>query len=236
MVVLIHGVGLQAGAWREQIDALARDFKVMAIDMPGHGGSALLDGQGALADYSDAIVAALPEPAVVIGHSMGAMIALDLAIRYPDRVRRVVALNAIYQRSVAARDAVMARAAGLDGRTMVDPSATLARWFGATSSPERDACRTWLRDVDPAGYQMAYRVFARENGPSDAQLATLACPALFVTGSDEPNSTPAMSRSMADLAPQGRAIVIDDAAHMMPMTHAAQVNAALLDFAQEVLQ
>lgn len=235
LIVLIHGVGLRADAWCGQIDALSTDFTVMAIDLPGHGASVLPEGNRTLADYSDAIAAALPGPALVVGHSMGAMIALDMAIRFPDQVRGVVALNAIYRRSVVARDAVMARAASLDGRTMADPSATLERWFGVALSSEREACRTWLRDVDPAGYAMAYRVFADENGPSDAQLASLTCPALFVTGSKEPNSTVAMSHSMAALAPQGRGIIIDDAAHMMPMTHAAQVNAALQDFANEVL-
>lgn len=236
LIVLIHGVGLRADAWDKQINALSNEFTVMAIDMPGHGASVLARDVTTLADYSNAIVAALPEPALVVGHSMGAMIALDLAVRFPDRVRGVVALNAIYERSDAARDAVMARAASLDGQTMADPSATLTRWFGAVSSPEREACRTWLRDVDPAAYAMAYRVFASENGPSDTQLSALTCPALFITGSDEPNSTPLMSRGMAALAPQGRVLIIDGAAHMVPMTHAAPVNAALRDFAQEVLQ
>lgn len=236
LVVLIHGVGLRADAWRGQVDALSTEFTVMAIDMPGHGASAVPDVGMTLADYSDAIASALPEPALVVGHSMGAMIALDMASRYPDRVRAVVAMNAIYRRSVAARDAVVARVASLDGQAKTDPTATLERWFGSATSPERRACHSWLQEVDPTGYATAYRVFASEDGPSDAQLRSLPCPALFVTGSEEPNSTPAMSRDMAALAPHGRAIVIDDAAHMMPMTHAKQVNTALWEFAQEVLQ
>ncbi|NIZ61675.1 alpha/beta hydrolase [Sedimentitalea sp. CY04] len=236
LVVLIHGVGLRADAWCRQIDALSTEFTVMAIDMPGHGTSAVPDTDMTLDDYSDAIASALPEAALIVGHSMGAMIALDMASRFPDRVRGVAALNAIYQRSTAARDAVMARAASLDGQATIDPSAPLDRWFGTALTPEREACRTWLQDIDPAGYEMAYRVFASEDGPSEAQLRSLPCPALFVTGSEEPNSTPAMSRSMAALVPQGRAIVIDDAAHMMPMTHAKHVNTALWEFAREVLQ
>lgn len=236
LVVLIHGVGLQADAWRRQIDALSTEFTVMAIDMPGHGASAVPDADMTLADYSDVITSALPEPVLVVGHSMGAMIALDMAIRFPDRVRGVAALNAIYKRSAAARDAVMARAASLDGRAMVDPTVTLERWFGAALTSEREACRSWLQDVDPAGYAMAYRVFASADGPSDQQLRSLPCPALFVTGSEEPNSTPNMSRNMAALAPKGRAIIVDHAAHMMPMTHARHVITALQEFAREVLQ
>ncbi|MFD2856780.1 alpha/beta fold hydrolase [Seohaeicola zhoushanensis] len=60
-------------------------------------------------------------------------------------------------------------------------------------------------------------------------------PALFMTGEAEPNSTPAMSRAMAELAPQGQALVVPGAAHMLPMTHPDVVNAALLDLAADCL-
>lgn len=229
-VVLLHGVGLRAEAWAAQIDALSRRFAVIASDMPGHLQSLPPAGLPTLAAYTDLVAAALEGPALVAGHSMGAMIALDLAIRYPGLVLAVAALNAIYRRPPAAAEAVRARAAKLDGITPCDPAGPLARWFGDLPSPEADACRAWLTSVDPAGYRAAYTVFATEDGPPDPALAALACPALFLTGEAEPNSTPAMSAAMAALVPQGRAVVLPRAAHMMPMTHPAEVNAVLLDF------
>ncbi|NRB18885.1 MAG: alpha/beta fold hydrolase [Rhodobacteraceae bacterium] len=232
-LLLIHGVGLRGEAWCGQIDSLSTNFKITAVDMPGHGASVLPDGDMTLTRYGDCIAASLTAPSVVIGHSMGAMIALDIAIRFPGLVRGVVALNAIYQRDTAAHKAVRARAASLDGLSPPDPSAALERWFGAGASPAREACRDWLSGVDPKGYAAAYQVFAHENGPAADDLTTLPCPALFMTGSQEPNSTPAMSRAMAALAPRGRASIIEGAAHMMPMTHAEQVNTALREFAQE---
>lgn len=218
-VVLLHGVGLRAEAWGAQIDDLARDFEVIAPDMAGGV---------TLADYMDPVAEALAEPAWVIGHSMGAMMALDLALRFPTKVYGVVAMNAIYRRSPEAARAVQARAASLDGKTIADPEKTLTRWFGNNSSPERAACETWLRTADPKIYRDAYSVFAHEDGPN--ALETLACPALFLTGTLEPNSTPAMSHAMAALAPQGTAQIIPNAAHMMPMTHPAAVNAQLRAF------
>ncbi|WIY24144.1 alpha/beta fold hydrolase [Parasedimentitalea psychrophila] len=232
-LLLIHGVGLRGEAWCGQIDTLSTNYKITAVDMPGHGASVLPAGDMTLTRYADRIAATLSEPSVVIGHSMGAMIALDIAIRFPGLVRGVVALNAIYQRGTAARKAVRARAAGLDGLSHPDPSAALERWFGTATSPAREACRGWLSDVDPRGYAAAYQVFANEDGPAPDDLATLPCPALFMTGSKEPNSTPAMSHAMAALAPRGRTSIIEGAAHMMPMTHADQVNAGLMAFAQE---
>ena len=232
-VVLIHGVGLRAEAWGGQLDDLAQGCRVVAVDMPGHGDSPRLAHTPDLAAFTDAIMAAIDGSAVVIGHSFGAMIALDMAARYPTLVRGVGALNAIHQRDTSARQAVLARAAQLDGQTVADPSPTLDRWFGTTPSAERDACAAWLRTVDPAGYRDAYRIFAAEDGPTETMLGALSCPALFVTGQDEPNSTPAMSRRMAGCAPLGKAIILEQAAHMMPMTHAAQVTQILKQFVKD---
>ena len=64
-------------------------------------------------------------------------------------------------------------------------------------------------------------------------LARLSCPALFMTGAKEPNSTPEMSQAMARIAPHGRAVIVEGAAHMLPMTHAVPVNAELAVLVRE---
>ncbi|WP_297773889.1 alpha/beta hydrolase [uncultured Roseovarius sp.] len=233
-VVMLHGVGLRAEAWARQIDALVADgFSVVAPDMPGHGDSPVLPGPAGLGDYTALAAECLDDAAVVVGHSMGAMIALDLAARYPERLRGVVAMNAIFRRDSAAGKAVSERAAMLDPAQAPDPSEPLARWFGERACPERKACEEWLRGVDPAGYKAAYSVFAHANGPAAEHLEALRMPALFMTGSREPNSTPQMSQAMAALVPDGRAEIIQGAAHMMPMTHADMVNHKLGGFARE---
>ncbi|WP_425045724.1 alpha/beta fold hydrolase [Primorskyibacter sp. S87] len=233
-LVLLHGVGLRAEAWNRQVDALlAEGHRIIAPDMPGHGGSPTVPIPRSLQGYTDPVAAGLDEPAIVVGHSMGAMIALDLAARYPDLVRGVVAMNAVFRRNPGARKAVEARVAALDGVHRADPTETLERWFGGAASPERSACELWLRSCDPSGYKAAYTVFAQEDGASSEALMALSVPALFLTGSEEPNSTPEMSRDMAALVPGGRSEVIRGAAHMMPMTHPRQVNRSLLGFVRE---
>jgi len=236
-VLLLHGVGLRAEAWQAQIDALCAHYHVIAPDMPGHGQSPHPTGLRRLADYAQAYLPVLEQlgrPVMIVGHSMGAMIALELASREPEKVRAVAALNAIFERSPKAAQAVQERAAALDGVTASNPEATLNRWFADSLSKERDACETWLRAGNPAGYKLAYTAFAHAEGPSRRALETLACPALFATGALEPNSTPEMSRAMAGIAPHGRVQIVENAAHMMPMTHADEVNAALLNLAREV--
>lgn len=236
-VLLLHGVGLRAEAWGAQIDALARHARVTAPDMPGHGESVLRQADMSLADYEEAAAAvleALEGPTVVAGHSMGSMLALELATRVPKKVAGVVALNAVFERPEAATQAVEARAASLDGVTTADPSMTLHRWFGRAALPERAACEAWLTSVDPKGYKLAYTAFAQSRSPDRVSLSELSCPALFITGSLEPNATPAMSQTMAELVPQGAAHVVEGAVHMMPMTHPDEVNTQLLAFAEEV--
>lgn len=232
LVILLHGVGLRAEAWGAQIDALvAAGFRVLCPDMPGHGETAFHRVEG-LDSYAAPVAALIDQPAVLIGHSMGALIATRIAAE-SENVKGVAALNAVFQRTDAARTAVLARANALDEGQVNDPSTTLQRWFAEKTSAERDACDNWLRQVDPRAYKAAYTVFAKSDSPTAEQLAAITCPALFMTGEDEPNSTPRMSQEMAALAPNGRAEIIPKAAHMMPMTHARQVNAALLSFVKE---
>ncbi|MEM9433151.1 MAG: alpha/beta hydrolase [Pseudomonadota bacterium] len=232
LIVLLHGVGLRAEAWGAQIDHLAdKGYRVVAPDMIGHGESPFKPAH-TIQDFSTPVTEVLDEPALIIGHSMGSMMALHVALSHPGQMRGLVALNAVYQRDEAAQKAVQLRASSLDGQSVSDPEQTLARWFGSSRNPQRDACETWLRSVSPRAYKAAYCAFARSTTPTSEQLERLSCPALFMTGSEEPNSTPEMSHRMADTAANARAHDITGAAHMMPMTHPDETNAKLESFAQ----
>lgn len=233
-LVLLHGVGLRAEAWGGQIKGLGARFEITAPDMPGHGGDASRSFPSDIRGYTDLVAAALQEPSDIAGHSMGAMIALDLAIRFPHKVRSVIAMNAIFERSVHASQAVQARARDILKGGRPDAEPTLTRWFGSEQSEPRRACAAWLETVDLQGYGNAYSVFAHQNGPERSDISDLSVPALFITGRLEPNSTPEMSGEMARLAPQGVVKIIEDAAHMMPMTHSDEVNEALVEFLDDL--
>lgn len=243
LVVLIHGVGLQSGAWREMGPLLAAEFSAVALDMPGHGRSLAFEktAEPRLSDYSDRIsgaIASLGEPAILVGHSMGALIALDLASRNSETILGVVALNAIFRRNSDAAVAVRQRRISLEENPELVAEETLERWFGKSPpsalASSVEACRGWLSAIDTVAYMQAYSVFAQEDGPSDADLKKLTCPALFMTGQEDPNSTPDMSRAMASLAPSGTYVGIPEARHMLPMTHAAEAGGHILDFARRV--
>lgn len=240
-MLLIHGVGMNADYWTNLLPQLESNFCLTVIDMPGHGKSpAFIDDVPEVHDYTDCIARVVQQnnaPTVVVGHSMGAMIAIDLAARYSDNVSAIVAMNAIHQRSDDAKAAVRARADNLDDESVSDSSNTLERWFGderdGLYQQAGDACAQWLSDVNPRGYRQAYRAFAYHDGPDEAALNTIGCPALYITGEDEPNSTPAMSHTLATVTEKGESHIVGGARHMMSMTHAEDVMKSLLAFTQQ---
>lgn len=234
-VLLLHGVGLCAAAWGPQIAALSGKHRVIALNMPGHGGSALLPGTPGLQDFvgwaADAIGALQAGPVAVAGHSMGAMIAAGLAIDHPTLVSRVALLNGVFLRSETARAAVAARAEAI-ANGAVDIDAPLSRWFDEQPAERvcRDQVARWLHEVNPAGYAAAYRAFAGGDRVYSSQFGLISCPLLALTGEGDANSTPEMAREMAAAVQNGRAVVIGGHRHMVNLTAPEAVNAALADW------
>ncbi|MEV0005403.1 alpha/beta fold hydrolase [Micromonospora sp. NPDC050980] len=97
-VVLLHGIGRTLDDFTALHTALARDHRVLAVDLPGHGGSTPLDGPhtlpalaGAVAGFLDA--AAVVDPAHMVGNSLGGAVAMRLAADAPHRVADQALLN-----------------------------------------------------------------------------------------------------------------------------------------------
>lgn len=244
-VLLIHGVGMDARAWTPQIAALHTDHRVIAIDMPGHGGSSPLPRGSAL----PAFVAWLGEvcdalalgPCNIAGHSMGALIAGGFACSFPEQVARVALLNPVYRRSAAARAAVNARA-GEIAKGVFDLETPLARWFGDSAAEAEAKALTGqlLSEVSIEGYATAYAAFAGGDATFADQIAQIRCPLLALTADGDQNSTPDMSHAIAAATPLGRAQVIPGHRHMVNLTAPDAVNTALKTWlqtpvAQEVL-
>jgi pimeloyl-ACP methyl ester carboxylesterase len=93
-LVLVHGLGGAAANWVELAPALVESYRVLALDLPGHGGSSPLPAAPSLTPFAD-VVAAVAEretlaPAAVVGHSLGGLVGLRLALRHPDAVGALV--------------------------------------------------------------------------------------------------------------------------------------------------
>ena len=90
-VIFLHGAGFDRTAWRLQTRWFAHHGRsVLAVDFPGHGRSdgPALASIAAMADWTAALIAAAGvKQAALVGHSMGALVALDCAARHGDKVR-----------------------------------------------------------------------------------------------------------------------------------------------------
>ena len=238
-LVLLHGVGMNKSVWAPEVNILSESFDVVIYDMWGHGGSDLPNRELNLIDYTKQLADLLSElgidSAVVAGHSMGALIALDFAINNPDICLGVCALNAVFNRSAEQSAAVKKRAADLAaGGVSVNLDETLDRWFGQPGThefPEAEAlARELLLDVNPKGYEAAYSVFAVSDKAHLNSLPNLSVPSLFFTADGDPNSTPEMSVAMAALALSGASKVLTGHRHMMTLTAPIEVSATLATF------
>lgn len=230
-LVLIHGVGLRLEAWAAQIAALSATHRVIAVDMPGHGGSAPLPEGAGLPAFVAWLARVFDEldlaRANLAGHSMGALITAGMVAEHPSRLARVGLLCGVHRRTPEAAAAVRARAAALSHGER-DSTGPLTRWFGSASTdPALPLVRAWLDGVDGGGYATAYGAFATGDAVYADVWPAVAQPALFLTGTLDANSTPAMARAMAEAAPRGRAVVVEGHGHMVPMTAPAAVNDAL---------
>ncbi len=225
-IVLIHGVGMQQAYWAPQVNGLMQEFFVIPYDMWGHGLTPAKPDAVSLPDFTAQLVALLTElnidSAHVAGHSMGGLVALDFGIHHSHRASSITVLNSVYDRTEEQRAPVLRRAHDLADHGVMKIDQTLERWFGLpeeTLYPEAEALsRQLLESVNPAGYANAYMVFATADDAQNETIATLEVPATFATGDGDPNSTPAMSETMAALAPHGTAVVLSDQRHMMSLT------------------
>ncbi|ENX34732.1 hypothetical protein F889_02021 [Acinetobacter colistiniresistens] len=231
-LVLIHGVGMQAAAWYPQIDFFSKHYRVISVDMPGHGQSSKLADDAQLQDFVNwtiELIMALEVGAVnLAGHSMGSLITMGVSVTRPDLVKRMAILNGVYKRSAEAKDAVIQRAEELK-TGHIDIETPLQRWFGQSEIERQAASKVkfWLQQVDMSGYATAYAAFARGDAVYADQWPKIGCPALILTGTGDPNSTAEMAIQMASQAKKGKAIVIENERHMVNLTAPDQVNSAM---------
>jgi len=93
-LILVHGLGGAASNWTELAPLLLGSRRLLVPDLPGHGGSTALPGVSGLEPFADRVAAVARRermlPAPVVGHSLGGMVVLRLALRRPDAVSALV--------------------------------------------------------------------------------------------------------------------------------------------------
>ncbi len=153
-IVLLHGWGMHSGIFRPLVEMLVDDYRVTLIDLPGHGLSADVEDD-AVDAYIDALLAVAPPNAAWIGWSLGGILAVSFASRYPDRVKQLGML-ASSPKFTASDDWINAMQgdvlAGFGTSLSQDAEATIKRFLSlvARGAPDQSVLRS-LRDQVLAG-------------------------------------------------------------------------------------
>jgi pimeloyl-ACP methyl ester carboxylesterase len=251
-LVLLHGLMLSSALWVHQLRDLADHHRVIAVDFRGHGQSLPGSSGSGIAILADDVATVLEtlgvEHAVVVGHSMGGMVALQLATGLPptERHRRIAG---IVLSSTTAGPFVTVP--GFTGVVRVTGPATarallMGERFGAKALPSRDL-RWWLTRLgfgaDAPAVQVRF-VEAMHRGTPTRTLADLIgslatfdlsdrvgaldVPVLVVVGSHDKLTAPRLARRMAAALPDASLVELPRCGHM-PMLERRHEFSRLVD-------
>ena len=238
-LIFIHGVGMCKEIWQPQVEHFSKNYRVITYDFLGHGQSLLKKDKLTLEDYISQLYNLVNEIGVsnfsIIGHSMGALIAVAFALRYPEKVDTLIPINIVFKRTKKAQDDVIMRAKDVfKSQQITNISQTLERWFKNKTSPydllKIDNVRSWLKNTSPKAYAEAYYLFATSDRVFVNNLSNLQPPVLYLTGSEDPNSTSLMSEQMAQETPNSSSKSIEGEAHMMAYISAKKVSPIIENF------
>lgn len=199
-LILLHQTPRSVDEFREVLPLLARHRRTIAIDNPGYGCSDPVEGQPAVADYARAVISVLDEleidKAVMVGHHTGAVISVELAAAFPDRVDRVVLSGPVY--------------------TDAEGRAELSKWFkqwhiekdGSHLKEKWDRFFKWLPDpalaqrfvldLWRAGETSEQGHFAVALYRMEDRIGLVKCPALLIYNKHDPFADPARSKPVRD--------------------------------------
>ncbi|NEA99239.1 alpha/beta fold hydrolase [Streptomyces sp. SID13726] len=232
-MVLLHGVGLDRGMWSRCLPALAERHRVTLVDLRGHGASPAAEPGVSLAELAGDVAEVMDGPAHVVGFSLGALVAQQLALSQPELTSALTLVSSVAGRSEEEREAVAGRRERARQDFAGSARAAVERWFSEDwRAREPDlawSVLTTLLSNDPTSYLACYDVFATADASLWPGLPGIKAPTVVVTGQDDPGSTPAMTRLLADRIPDARAVIVPGARHLLPLERPHQLTDVILD-------
>lgn len=243
-IVLVHGVGLDHEMWAPVAGELAAHHRVVRYDLLGHGDAAALDEGADLGTFAAQLETLVDEfgiaRCVLVGFSLGALIAQRFALDHPERVDALVLAHSVFDRSVADRSAVLDRVQAVrDGRYVTTIEPAVERWFSPDFTASHplvvDGVRTRLMRNDVASYVLAYSIFATADAGLAAEVARISSPTLVLTGADDSGSTAAMTFALAKAIPNARGAIVPGTRHLAPLQEPHGLAGMIEAFVAEVL-
>ena len=227
-LLLLHGWGSSLETFHDMAADLARQFRVVAFDFPGHGESDPPPGTWRVDDFMEltrSVMADLGiERAAVLGHSFGGRVAIKLAAEHPEAVERLVLVDAagVPPRLTVRR--VTRRAASRFANA-------LGRHLGRPGQAVRSAIVRRIASTDYLGAGPLRATFvAIVNEDLRPSLSAIKCPTLLVWGDRDEDTPLADARIMEKLIPSSTLLILKNAGHFSYLDQYGRFRLALIPF------
>jgi 3-oxoadipate enol-lactonase len=241
-VFLVHGLSLDGGMWFEQVPVLLQHgYRVVRMDLPGHGGSPSLDPAYTLDELAALVAGVINDLALgavhFVGLSIGGMIGQNLALNHPELLRSALwsDTRAGYEQGEGQDwdDTLLAVAESGSLAPLVEGYlvGSISPGFIEANPAVADLLRATMRGTETIGYlacSQAIRDF--DNRP---HLAGVSSPVLVVCGTDDEGTPPASNRTISELVPDGRLAMIEGGRHTPNIEFPGQFNRLLIDWLAE---
>ncbi len=235
-MLFLHAAGSNGHNWHLQIDHFGSAQSPLAFDFPGHGRSTGLEGCASIREYAD-FTAALAEAleigsAVIVGRSMGSIVAMEFALSHPARVAALVLIAATAKLNLPPErlDAMKAVATGRATQAFTNDGfakATVERRFEVVRE-------SWMEQIKTDPRVRYGDLLACNAADLRETIAAIDKPTLLIAGDQDQVTTPADAEFIASRIRGARLQIIADAAHNAPIERPAEVNAAIEKFLAEL--
>ncbi len=241
-LMLIHGMGSNTGDWNFQIPVFQTKFFVITVDLRGHGQSSKPKGPHTVTEFAGDCIAVLDHLKIqnshVLGLSLGCFTALEMAIRYPDRLQGcgVIGVNGTASVSL---DSWKAKMNGLSRFLTVIFRGTriMGRNIAKNVFPRPDQAELRQMVEDTIGANTTKNYLATLKGligwSIEEKLGDISSPVLLISA-DQDYSPVEAKQAMVEKIPNARLSVIQDSRHLVNIEKADEFNAVVLEFLQNL--
>jgi len=237
-LVFLHGIGADHRAFDGQLESFSAENRAIAWDMPGYGESPPLEPMTfpALADSLVALLDARSiERAVVVGHSMGGMVAQELVARMPDRVAALVLVATTAAFGGAGgewqKKFLADRLKPLEGgKTPAEIAPALVRGLVGEGADPRGVERAiaCMSALSPTTYRAALHCLVTFDRRES--LGAIRCPTLVLAGERDRVASPAVVERLARAIPDAEYRLLPGVGHLANLERPALFDGALREF------